>query len=159
MASFFSFLFASLSLLTRFVFARIFLRIHRCMNTCNRSRLLFLPPRSRRPSNLHILHRADCPPYCVQPTAELLHIEHKLALLHHNENTNGVHRHVRKVCVFSPLPLFEKYDYTSYPQSFNKIMITAFVSRPSRIRIELSFFKWTKNRGWGTIYGENQVSV
>lgn len=129
------------------------------MNTCNRSRLLFLPPRSRRPSNLHILHRADCPPYCVQPTAELLHIEHKLVLLHHNENTNGVHRHVRKVCVFSPLPLFEKYDYTSYPQSFNKIMITAFVSRPSRIRIELSFFKWTKNRGWGTIYGENQVSV
>lgn len=78
------------------------------MNTCNRSRLLFLPPRSRRPSNLHILHRADCPPYCVQPTAELLHIEHKLALLHHNGNTNGVHRHVRKVCVFSLPPLFSK---------------------------------------------------
>ena len=140
------------------MFARIFLRIHRCTHAIGRV-YCFCRPGSRRPSNLHILHRADCPPYCVQPTAELLHIEHKLALLHHNENTNGVHRHVRKVCVFSPLPLFEKYDYTSYPQSFNKIMITAFVSRPSRIRIELSFFKWTKNRGWGTIYGENQVSV
>lgn len=68
----------------------------------------FCRPGSRRPSNLHILHRADCPPYCVQPTAELLHIEHKLALLHHNGNTNGVHRHVRKVCVFSLPPLFSK---------------------------------------------------
>lgn len=74
---------------------RIFLWIHRCTNTCNRSRLLFLSARSRRPSNLHILYRADCPPYCVQPTAELLHIEHKLALLHDNENTNGVDEHVR----------------------------------------------------------------
>lgn len=60
---------------------------------------------------------------------------------------------------FFPPPFSKNFDYTSYPQSFNKIMITVFVSRPSRIRIELSFFKWTKNRERGTIYGENQVSV
>ena len=80
----------SLSHQTRSVFTRIFLWIHRCMNTCNRSRLLFLSARSRRPPNLHILYRTDCSAYCVQPTAELLHIEHKLALLHDNENTNGI---------------------------------------------------------------------
>lgn len=97
----------------RSVFARIFLWIHRCMNTCNRSRLLFLSARSRRPSNLHILYRADCPAYCVQPTAGLLHIEHKLALLHDNESANGI-SHVRlvtrpKVCdesVKRALPFF-----------------------------------------------------
>lgn len=81
---------------TRSVFTRIFLWIHRCMNTCNRSRLLFLSAGSRRSWNLHILYRADCPAYCVQPTAELLHIEHKLALLHDNESANDI-EHVRLV--------------------------------------------------------------
>lgn len=78
------------------VFVWIFLWIHRCMNTCNRSRLLFLSGRPRRRPNLHILYRADCPVYCVQPTAELLHIEHKLELLHDNKSHNSI-EHVRLV--------------------------------------------------------------
>lgn len=103
------------------------------MNTCNRSRLLFLPARSRRPSNLHILYRADCPPYCVQPTAELLHIEHKLALLHDNENTNGVDEHVRLATSrkFVFFPLFSKDSIT-----FPKIL-----------PVHANFFKVSKNRG------------
>lgn len=66
------------------------------MNTCNRSRLLFLSGQPRRRANLHILYRADCPVYCVQPTAELLHIEHKLELLHDNKSHNSI-EHVRLV--------------------------------------------------------------